>query len=158
MNPLLIGAAFLLGPKLIGTSIAAKKLQFNPIGAKVISGQLNIIVSIINPAQTTVNIDALFLTCFLNIGDSKSKIGMITIPSGKSFQIAKLSTTTVNLPITLSGLGLVQITAQILTNLSDIKSGAKKVSVEVAGTVVSLGLSQTIDKTVPLDVSTITGM
>jgi hypothetical protein len=154
MNPILIAAAVLLLPKLIGEKVAANDLQFNPIGVKKKDGKLNVIVEVTNPRGTTISIDGVFLTMFLQLGeDNKSKIGAITIPREKAFKIEKKGVSTIYLPITLAGLGLVGLTAKIIKFRKQIASGEIKPKVIVTGTVSTMGIIIPITKTVPLDVN-----
>lgn len=151
MNPALLVAAALLLPKLIGTKRAVNRLTFDPIGVKKKDGKLNLIMNVTNPTQTSVSVDSLFLSFFIDVGDGKNKIGAINMPRDKAFKIAKQDTTTLYLPITLGAFGLVKLAAEIL-KLVKKKGAGFKPSVRVVGTVVSLGITQTIDEEIPLDV------
>ena len=127
-------AYFKFGRKAVG----AKKLEFYPesidlSNIKLTNWQPDLLVRVVNPANVSQTVDAVFLNVFAN----KTQIGRIQIT--QRLEIKKLSDVVVRVPIKIFAVG----TGTIIGKL--IKGETVKFS--IAGTVTSMGF------TIPIEVA-----
>lgn len=141
MNPMLLllgaGAIWYLSRK----AGAAQNLQYYPQSVKIRQGKLYLLLEIVNPSFSAIDVNNVFLNFYSAPANIEPReIGRTAIT--EKFTINPNGSTTLEIPIQLNAAGLIYLASDILTG--------KVNSIKMKGTINSMGVPVPVDQAVPI--------